>query len=262
MTVAATVQQVRVDGHAIGYREQGSGPAVLLIHDWPTSSFLWRNVMPAMTERNRVVAIDVPGFGLSDKPLDVRYGFDFHEDAIERLLEVLGIGQVALAGHDLGGPIGVHWALRNPDPAPGSRSRTRLRYPEFSETVREFVTACATPELRAWLTSPAGLEQVMRRGLADQSILTDEVLSAVLEPFDREARRALAEAASVSSSRAFGRSLGRCLRWTCPCGSSMGPRTGSCPTLPRPWLGSPGRAPDRRDCPAGLRTLPPGGGGG
>lgn len=195
MTKATTPSQVRVNGLEIGFRELGSGPPVLLIHGWPTSSFLWRNVAPVIAEQNRVVAIDLPGFGASSKPLDRRYAFGVYEAAMDGLLEELGIGDVAVAGHDLGGPIAVHWVLRNRDRATRLALTNTLIYPEFSEAVQEFVTACATPGLREELTSPAGLEQVMHLGLTEQSKLTDDVLAAVFEPFrSAEARRALANA--------------------------------------------------------------------
>jgi pimeloyl-ACP methyl ester carboxylesterase len=73
---ATTLDTVQVDGLTIAYRELGSGPPVLLLHGWPTSSFLWRDLMEPIAEHNRVVAIDLPGFGASDKPLGVRYDFD------------------------------------------------------------------------------------------------------------------------------------------------------------------------------------------
>jgi pimeloyl-ACP methyl ester carboxylesterase len=80
---------VQVDGLKVGYREQGEGPAVLLLHGWPTSSYLWRDVMPPIAARNRVIAPDLPGFGVSDKPLDVTYDVAFFERAIDGLLEAV-----------------------------------------------------------------------------------------------------------------------------------------------------------------------------
>lgn len=74
-TMGAELRRVEVDGLDIAYREQGEGPAVLLVHGWPTSSYLWREVMPPVAVANRVVAVDLPGFGASAKPLDVDYGF-------------------------------------------------------------------------------------------------------------------------------------------------------------------------------------------
>ncbi|MGH7374199.1 MAG: alpha/beta fold hydrolase, partial [Candidatus Rokuibacteriota bacterium] len=79
-----------------------------------------------------------------------------------------------------------------------------LVYPEFSEAVKEFVRACATPELREKITSPAGLESIMRDGLADPARLSPEVLAAVQEPFrTAEARRALADAGIGVSRKGF-----------------------------------------------------------
>src|SRR5688500_7200989 len=99
-----TLHKVNVSGLTLAYRELGSGPPVLLLHGWPTSSFLWRNVMPPIARVNRVVALDLPGFGGSDKPAGARYNFDFFERAIDGFLEQLGIDAVAIASHDLGGP--------------------------------------------------------------------------------------------------------------------------------------------------------------
>ena len=67
MTTTA-LDNVNVNGMNIAYRELGAGPPVLLLHGWPTSSFLWREVMVPIARRNRVIAPDLPGFGGSDKP--------------------------------------------------------------------------------------------------------------------------------------------------------------------------------------------------
>jgi pimeloyl-ACP methyl ester carboxylesterase len=195
MATAATMGMVDVDGLRITYRELGTGPAVLLLHGWPTSSHLWRQVMVPIAQTNRAVAVDLPGFGASDKPLDRRYGFALFERTIDVLLAELGIDQTAIAVHDLGGPVGVHWAIRNPQRVTKLALLNTLLYPELSEAVVEFVRLLRNPESRDRLTSPAGLESVMRRGLVDQSRLTDEVLRAVREPFrTEESRRALAAA--------------------------------------------------------------------
>jgi haloalkane dehalogenase len=195
MATAATMGMVDVDGLRITYRELGTGPAVLLLHGWPTSSHLWRQVMVPIAQTNRAVAVDLPGFGASDKPLDRRYGFALFERTIDVLLAELGIDQTAIAVHDLGGPVGVHWAIRNPRRVTRLALLNTLLYPELSEAVVEFVRLLRNPGSRDRLTSPAGLESVMRRGLVDQSRLTDEVLQAVREPFrTEESRRALAAA--------------------------------------------------------------------
>jgi pimeloyl-ACP methyl ester carboxylesterase len=190
-----TIDTVKANGMTIGYRELGSGPPVLLLHGWPTSSFLWRNVMVPIGKANRVVAPDLPGFGASDKPLDVQYDFDLFESTLDEFLAALDIDEVGLAVHDLGGPVGVHWAVHRPERVTKLALLNTLLYPDFSDAVMEFVKACSTPELREQLTSPSGLEEAMGLGLADESNLTPEIVAAVQEPFgDDDSRRALAAA--------------------------------------------------------------------
>jgi pimeloyl-ACP methyl ester carboxylesterase len=192
---ATTLSRTRVGDLALAYREMGSGPPVLLLHGWPTSSFLWRNVMPPIARANRVVALDLPGFGGSDKPEGAHYGFEFFEHAIDGFLAELGIDEVALAGHDLGGPIAAHWALERPKRVTRLALLNTLLYPEFSDAVLEFVKAASTPGMREQLTSPEGLEGVMRLGLADEANLTEEALAGVREPFESDdSRRSLADA--------------------------------------------------------------------
>ncbi len=200
-TAAPGLKFLRANGLQLAYRELGAGPPVLLLHGWPTSSFLWRNVMPPIARSRRVVALDLPGFGASDKPLGIHYGFDFYGQVIDAFLAALGIEQLALATHDLGGPIGLHWALHRPGGVTHLALLNTLVYPEFSPAVTQFVQACSTPESSERLTSAKGLESVMRQGLADPAALTAEALAAVQQPFgSTEARQALA-AAGIGTER-------------------------------------------------------------
>jgi haloalkane dehalogenase len=198
------LKTVQLDGLRLTYREAGAGPAVLLLHGWPTSSYLWRAVMEPIALANRVIAPDLPGFGGSDKPLGIRYSFEFFSGALDGLLAHLGIDHVGLAVHDLGGPIGLHWALERPGRVTRLALLNTLVYPEFSEATKEFVRACMTPGLREQTTSPAGLESIMRDGLADPATLSVDVLAAVQAPFGpAEAQRALADAGVGLSLRGF-----------------------------------------------------------
>jgi pimeloyl-ACP methyl ester carboxylesterase len=202
------LSSVTLDGDLAGmtltYRELGAGPPVVLLHGWPTSSFLWRNVMPALARHNCVLAVDLPGFGGSDKPVDVRYSFDLFERALNGFFDKLEVDVVGLVGHDLGGPIAVHWALRNPGRLTRLALLNTLLYPEFDPSVIDFVRGLSAPETRDPLVSPQGLADIMRLGLADPGTLTDEVLAAVTAPFaGREARLALAAAGIGLGARGF-----------------------------------------------------------
>jgi haloalkane dehalogenase len=180
---------------SIQYRELGSGPAVLLLHGWPTSSYLWRNVMPRIAERNRVIAPDLPGFGGSSKPPGASYSFPMHGRAIDDLLAALDVQRVSLAVHDLGGPIGVWWAIRNRERVDRLALLNTLLYVRPSVAVVAFVVGARMPGVRQLLTSDRGIDFALRLGVAKRERLTDEVREAYRAPFQaRDARRALAKA--------------------------------------------------------------------
>ena len=189
------LQSVEVDGLKVAYRELGAGPPVLLIHGWPTSSFLWRNVMPAIAEHNRVVAIDLPGYGGSSKPEPSRYGFDLYDRTLTGFTEALEMRDLGLAVHDVGGPVGLHWAVRRPERISKLALLNTLVYPELSLAAKAFLIGGRLPLARNLLTTDFFLTQAMRTGISRRDRRTDEMLEGVLAPFrTREARAALAAA--------------------------------------------------------------------
>jgi len=109
----------RVDGIDIFYREAGAAdaPAILLLHGFPTSSHMFRNLIPALAHRYRVIAPDYPGFGHSGTP-DRRgftYSFARFAELMDGLLNQLGVERYALYMQDYGAPVGFRLALRHPE---------------------------------------------------------------------------------------------------------------------------------------------------
>ncbi|MEU7633605.1 haloalkane dehalogenase [Nocardia sp. NPDC049220] len=98
----------------ISYRDTGAGkvPAIFL-HGNPTTSYIWRNVIPHVAERTRVLAPDLIGMGESGKP-DIGYRFTDHAEYLDAWFDALGLDQVILVGHDWGGALGLDWAARHP----------------------------------------------------------------------------------------------------------------------------------------------------
>jgi len=97
-------------------REQGEGDPVVLMHGIPVSSFLYRKVLPLLAERGlRGVAFDLPGLGLAEKPDRFDYTWTGLGRWTGEAIGGLGIERCHLVLHDIGGPIGLEWALRNPD---------------------------------------------------------------------------------------------------------------------------------------------------
>ena len=106
---------VQVDGERIFCREEGNskGTPVLLLHGVPTSSFLWRKLMP-LIGRHRTLAPDLPGLGLSSKKPDRDYSWTGLAKTIGGLVDALRLPPFHLVVHDIGGPIGLEFAIRQP----------------------------------------------------------------------------------------------------------------------------------------------------
>ena len=107
-----------IDGHRLFYREAGDpdAPAVVLLHGFPTSSHMFRDLVPALADRHHVIAPDHLGFGLSDAPPveEFDYTFDALTDLTAGLLRMLGVDRYAMYVQDYGAPIGWRLALRDP----------------------------------------------------------------------------------------------------------------------------------------------------
>ena len=110
---------VPIDDVSIFYREAGNAtaPTLLLLHGFPTSSHMYRNLIPVLADRYHVVAPDLPGFGFSDAPDRTRFKYTFEHlaDVIDRFTEVLGLQRYALYVFDYGAPVGFRLAVRHPD---------------------------------------------------------------------------------------------------------------------------------------------------
>ena len=112
-------QYATVDGHKLFYREAGSktAPAILLLHGFPTSSHMFRNLIPTLADRYYVVAPDLPGFGFSDAPdrKQFRYTFEHLAKVIAGFTEAIGLERFAIYVFDYGAPVGLRLALVHPE---------------------------------------------------------------------------------------------------------------------------------------------------
>jgi pimeloyl-ACP methyl ester carboxylesterase len=108
-----------IDGHSIFYREAGDpgNPVLLLLHGFPASSFMFRDLIPLLADRFHLIAPDYPGFGHSAAPsnVDFRYTFEHLTDIIEKFTDHIGLDRYALYLQDFGGPVGFRLATRRPD---------------------------------------------------------------------------------------------------------------------------------------------------
>lgn len=121
---------VEVLGSKMHYVEVGEGDPLLLIHGNPTSSYLWRNVIPLLENRGRVVAIDLIGFGKSDKP-ELDYTFADHRQYVDGIIEALDLKDITLVVHDWGSALGIDYASRNEGNVKGIAMMEALIPPAF-----------------------------------------------------------------------------------------------------------------------------------
>ena len=87
---------------------------LILLHGWPSNTFLWRNILPGLSKSFSVYAPDLPGYGRSDKPLDVDYDMAFYHEFLLEFYDALGLKKASLVAHDLGAIAGLSLAVRNP----------------------------------------------------------------------------------------------------------------------------------------------------
>ncbi|MEU6408830.1 haloalkane dehalogenase [Microbispora sp. NPDC046933] len=136
----------RVLGSTIHYRDIGSGAPMVFLHGNPTSSHLWRHVIPAIGEGRRL-APDLIGMGDSGKP-DIAYTFADHARYLDAWFDALALRDVVLVGHDWGGALAFDWASRHPDRVRGIAFTETIVKPmsweEFPEGGRELFAAIKT----------------------------------------------------------------------------------------------------------------------
>jgi len=177
-------QYATVDGNKIFYREAGpkTAPAILLLHGFPTSSHMFRNLIPELAGGFHVVAPDLPGFGFSDAPGRQRFRYTFEHLAatIDRFTETIGLERYAIYVFDYGAPVGLRLALSHPERVTAIISQNGNAYEEglsqgwnpiqkyWSEPTAENRAA-----LRAFLTPEATRSQYLH-GVSDETLVAPE----------------------------------------------------------------------------------------
>jgi len=114
-----TYQRALANGHAVFYREAGpkDAPTIILLHGFPTSSHMFRNLIPALADRYHLVAPDLPGFGFSDAPDRKAFPYTFANIAnvVDQFTQAIGLDRYAIYIFDYGAPVGLRLALAHPE---------------------------------------------------------------------------------------------------------------------------------------------------
>ena len=132
----------------VHFRDSGEGDPIVFLHGNPTSSYLWRNVIPRLEDEGRCLAPDLIGMGRSGKP-DIEYRFVDHARYLDAWFDALDLRRVTLVVHDWGSALGFHWARRHPDRVAGIAFMEGIVKPlgweEWPSAARELFKAFRTP---------------------------------------------------------------------------------------------------------------------
>ena len=177
-------RKASVDGFNVFYREAGrsDASALLLLHGFPSAGHLFRELIPALSDRFRIVAPDLPGFGQSDMPPRDKFSYTFAglAEVIERFTEVIGFVRFAIYVFDYGAPTGFRMAVRHPERVTAIISQNGNAYEEGlsegwnpiraywqdpSEANRTAIRAFLSPETTIWQYT---------HGVADTSLISPD----------------------------------------------------------------------------------------
>ena len=181
-----------VNGRQMAYHDVGEGEAVVFLHGNPTSSYLWRNIIPHVSGRARCIAPDLIGQGDSDKLDDVgpgSYRFVEHREYLDGLLDQLDLGDhVTLVIHDWGSALGFDWANRHRDRVAGIAYMESIVKPvewdDWPEAARAIFQG---------LRSKAGDQMVLEKNLFVEAILPGSILRSLSDEEMNEYRRPFTE---------------------------------------------------------------------
>jgi haloalkane dehalogenase len=174
----------------IAYVEAGAGDPIVFLHGNPTSSFLWRNIIPHLTSLGRCLAPDLVGMGDSGKSPSGSYRFDDHAKYLEAWLDaVVANGPIVFVVHDWGSALAFDWSRRHPE---------RVRGIAYMEAIVQAIAWSDWPEgareVFQAMRSSAGEEMVLQNNVFVEGILPAAILRKLTDEEMREYRRPFAEA--------------------------------------------------------------------
>jgi haloalkane dehalogenase len=177
---------VEVLGSQIHYIDEGEGDPILFLHGNPTSSYLWRNIIPYVKTYGRAIAVDLIGMGRSDKP-DIDYRFVDYAKYLQAFIEKLDLRNITLVIHDWGSALGFNYAMQHEDNVKGIAFMEALLMPiiwnELPQHFREFFEKFRSPQVGHDLIVNKNffVEQLLPGAILRK--LTEEEMYQYREPF-------------------------------------------------------------------------------
>ena len=182
--VQVTYRTANVDGVDVFYREAGpkDAPVLLLLHGFPTSSHMFRDLIPQLADKYRVIAPDYPGFGQSAMPDRSKFAYTFgnYAQVVDKLTRQLGVNRYALYVMDYGAPVGFRLASKNPDRVTAFIVQNGNAYNEgiqqFWDPIKAYWRTGGPTEREAirWLTSIKATKWQYTNGVKDASLVSPD----------------------------------------------------------------------------------------
>ncbi len=187
---------INVLGKKLAYVEKGHGDPIIFLHGNPTSSYLWRNIIPYLEDHGRCIAVDLIGMGDSEKLEDngnMTYSYQVHQEYLSEFLEIMSINEnVILILHDWGSALGFNWAYDNAEKVKGicymEAIVKSMQWVDWNEDAREIFQG---------FRSAAGEEMIFKKNLFIEAVLpgsilrklSDEEMNEYRSPFNDETSR-------------------------------------------------------------------------
>jgi len=191
-----THKYIEILGSKMAYIDVGKGDPILFLHGQPTSSYLWRNVMPHLENQGRLIAPDNIGFGKSDQP-EMAYTFGDQYPYFEEFVKKLGLKNITLVVHDWGSGLGLHYASQHESNIKGIVTMESLMAPLLpAKTWEDY------PKHKAKFSKMIRSEDVGRRMVIKENwFLKKGILSGIIRPLDKEAHNIYLEPFKTEKSR-------------------------------------------------------------
>jgi 2-hydroxymuconate-semialdehyde hydrolase len=173
--------RVRTSGGELAFLDTGDGPPVVLIHGFPQSAYVWRDLMPLLSSRFRVIVPDLLGCGASDRPSDARLDLPAQARYVGEALTALGVDRFAAIGHSVGGGVAQLLALDGAGvDAMVLISSTALDAWPVSTTLEVQLTP---PDQEVELLVHSGIRAALRAGMVDPDQISEEQVAEYLRPW-------------------------------------------------------------------------------
>jgi pimeloyl-ACP methyl ester carboxylesterase len=185
-----TSKFLKVDNSIIHYRDEGTGPTLLLLHGVASSLHTWDDWVERLAPHYRIIRIDLPGHGLTGNDSSIeRYEISYMVDKLEKFLNKLNIGDINLAGNSLGGYIAWNYALHRPDRVKKMILLDAAGFPQNLPFIMSFTALPVIGELSGMIMPKFMIDMNIKEAFGDDEKVTDELQQRYFDLIMREGNR-------------------------------------------------------------------------